>query len=199
MISLNPEQLNEQELNRIMIGSILPRPIAFVSSVSSEGLLNLAPFSYFNLISSQPPLLSISILHGEDHIKDTVNNIKKNNEFVVHIVSEEMLEDVNQTSIELPPNRSELLYTRFSIMNSNTIKVPQIKEAKVRMECVLEKIVALPGSDLIIGRVVNFNIDRSVIDEKGRIILNELKPISRLSGNQYAKVGEIIKLNRPKL
>lgn len=199
MISLPTEQLSEQELNRIMIGSILPRPIAFVSSVSAEGLLNLAPFSYFNMVSSVPPLLSISILHGEDHKKDTINNIKDNKEFVVHIVSEDILEDVNQTSIELPPNRSELLYTHFSIMSSEKINVPQIKEAKVRMECVLEKIVALPASDLVIGRVVNFVIDPSILDEKGRIIVNELKPISRLAGNQYAKVGEIIKLSRPKL
>lgn len=199
MISLNPENLTERELNRIMIGSILPRPIAFVSTISSDGVLNLAPFSYFNIVSSNPPLLSISILHADDRIKDTVNNIKNNGEFVVHIVSEDILADVNETSVELPPNRSELLYTKFSIINSKIVKVPQIQESKVRMECVLEQIVHLPGSDLIIGRVVHFNIDPSVVDEKGRIKMRTLNPISRLSGSNYGKVGEVITLERPKL
>ena len=198
MISLNPEQMNERELNRIMNGSILPRPIAFVSTNSPEGVLNLAPFSYFNVVSSLPPLLSISVLHADDHIKDTVNNIKANGEFVVHIVSEDILNDVNETSIELPPNRSELLHTRLTIMNSNVVKVQQIKESKVRIECVVEKIVPLPSSDLIIGRVVHFNIDPSVLDEKGRINLRALNPMSRLSGTQYGKIGEIISMERPK-
>lgn len=199
MISFNPESLNEKELNRLMIGSILPRPIAFVSTLSDQGVLNLAPFSYFNVVSSLPPLLSISILHKDGEDKDTTRNIKESGEFVVHIVSEDILSDVNETSIEIPSNRSELLYTKFSIMDSSVIKVPQIKESNVRMECVVEKIVPLPNSDLIIGRVVNFNISKSVIDEKGRINLNELNPVARLSGKRYAKIGEIITMERPKV
>lgn len=199
MISLETKNLNLKELNRLMIGSILPRPIAFVSSLSADGVLNLAPFSYFNIVSSEPPLLSISILHRTEgtKYKDTINNVRNNNEFVVHIVSEDVLHDVNETSIEIPSNRSELLYTRLSIMESNIVKVPQIKECKVRMECVVEKIVELPNSDLLIGRVVNFNIDESVYN-KGRINLEALKPMSRLSGSQYGKVGNIINMERPK-
>jgi len=199
MISLETKDLSLKELNRLMIGSILPRPIAFVSTLSEDGVLNLAPFSYFNVVSSEPPLLSISILHRPDEpkYKDTIRNVRNNNEFVVHIVSEDILHDVNETSVEIPSNRSELLYTKLSIMESKIVKVPQIKESKVRMECVVEKIVELPSSDLLIGRVVNFNVDKSVYDN-GRINLEALNPISRLSGSSYGKVGNIINMERPK-
>ncbi|MGG3466252.1 flavin reductase family protein [Neobacillus pocheonensis] len=202
MLSIDPSANTERENYKFLIGSIIPRPIAFVTTISKDGILNGAPFSYFNIVTANPPMISIAIQRPEGRQKDTARNIIEAKEFVVHIVDEQNVEKVNRTAAILPPDQSEIELANFTPIESIKISVPGVKEAKIRMECVLEHSVELggsesPGSDLIIGKVVQFHIDYEIY-EKGRINPRGLAAVSRLAGNNYAKIGEIFEIERPK-
>ncbi|MEH7381102.1 flavin reductase family protein [Bacillus sp. JJ1533] len=202
MLSIDPTSISERENYKFLIGSIIPRPIAFVTTLSEDGVLNGAPFSYFNIVSSNPPMISLSIQRSQGEQKDTARNILKNNEFVVHIVDEQNVEEINKTAATLPRNQSEIELTGLTSAESVRISVPGVKEAKVRLECVLEQSLELggvnsPGCDFIIGRVVQYHI-KDDIYENGRIDPRGLAAVSRLAGANYAKIGEIFEIERPK-
>lgn len=202
MLPVDPDHLSERENYKFLIGSIIPRPIAFVTTASKDGVLNGAPFSYFNIVSSNPPMISLSIQRSGGKQKDTARNILESGEFVVHIVDEQNVEKINQTAASLAPYESEVELAQLTPVNSVKVSVPGVKEAKVRMECVLEQALELgggdvPGCDFIIGKVVQFHIEDSIYDH-GRINPERLAAVSRLAGNNYAKVGEIFEIERPK-
>ncbi|QCJ41247.1 flavin reductase family protein [Bacillus sp. S3] len=202
MLSIDPASLSEKENYKFLIGSIIPRPIAFVTTMSTDGILNGAPFSYFNIVSSNPPMISLSIQRAQGRQKDTARNIIETKEFVVHIVDDHNVEKVNKTAASLPPEQSEIELAKLTPVNSVKVSVPGVKEAKIRMECRLEHSLELGGSDssgcdLIIGKIVQFHIDESIY-EKGRIDPMGLAAVSRLAGNYYAKIGEIFEIERPK-
>jgi len=202
MLSIDPMQNTERENYKLLIGSIIPRPIAFVTSMSKEGILNGAPFSYFSIVSANPPMISLSIQRKEGNQKDTARNIVATKEFVVHIVDDTNVEKVNKTAAILPPEQSEIELANLTPITSKKLSIPGVKEAKVRMECILENSLQLggnetPSCDLIIGRIVQFHIDEDIY-EQGRIDPIGLSAISRLAGNDYAKIGEIFTIERPK-
>ncbi|WP_409291277.1 flavin reductase family protein [Peribacillus sp. SCS-37] len=203
MISLDPSVLNERENYKFLIGSVIPRPVALVTTVSAEGVVNAAPFSYFNIVSANPPMVSISIQRRNGEQKDTAKNASLSGEMVVHITDEDIVEASNETAAELDYNHSEIERAGFTLIQSTAVKVPGIREAKVRLECKIERIIPLggtggiPGCDLLIGRVCRYHIEEQLY-EKGRIDPRGLKPVSRLAGNSYAKLGEIFDLERPK-
>lgn len=202
MLSIDPITNTERENYKLLIGSIIPRPIAFVTTLSKEGVINGAPFSYFNIVSSNPPMISLSIQRTTGRQKDTARNIIESKEFVVHIVDEHNVEKVNMTAASLPPDQSEIELANFTPVYSMKVSVPGVKEAKIRMECTLEHSLELggldtTGCDLIIGRVVQFHID-NYIYEDGRIDPRGLAAVSRLAGTNYAKIGEIFSMERPK-
>jgi len=202
MLSIDPAANTERENYKFLIGSIIPRPIAFVTTISNDGILNGAPFSYFNIVTANPPMISLAIQRPEGRQKDTARNIIEVKEFVVHIVDEQNVKKVNKTAAILPPDQSEIELANLTPIESIKISVPGVEEAKIRMECVLEHSVELgglesPGCDLIIGKVVQFHIDNEIY-EKGRISPRGLSAVSRLAGNNYAKIGEIFEIERPK-
>lgn len=203
MRSIDPNTISERENYKFLIGSIIPRPIAFVTSLSEEGVLNGAPFSYFNIVSSNPPMVSVSIQRSKGNQKDTARNILKKKEFVIHIVDEHNVEQINQTAATLTPSESEIELAKLTPIESSKITVSGIKEAKVRLECVLEHAlelgdtIAQPGCDFLIGRVVQYHIEEDIYEE-GRIDPRGLGAVSRLAGNDYAKIGEIFTKERPK-
>jgi flavin reductase (DIM6/NTAB) family NADH-FMN oxidoreductase RutF len=202
LLSFNPDNNTERENYKFLIGSIIPRPIAFVTTISKEGVLNGAPFSYFNIVSSNPPMISLSIQRSAGRQKDTARNIIESKEFVVHIVDEQNVEKVNITAANLPPDQSEIELAKLTPVESVKISVPGVKEAKIRMECSLEHSLELggadsPGCDFIIGKVVQFHIDNGIY-ENGRINPRGLAAVSRLAGTNYAKIGEIFSIERPK-
>ena len=108
MHSIDPKTISERENYKFLIGSIIPRPIAFVTSLSEEGVLNGAPFSYFNIVSSNPPMISLSIQRSGGKQKDTARNILHSKEFVIHIVDEDNVMKINETAATLPPDKSEI-------------------------------------------------------------------------------------------
>ncbi|MCY8234201.1 flavin reductase family protein [Priestia endophytica] len=202
MLSIEPGSMSEREIYKFLIGSIIPRPIAFVTTISKDGILNGAPFSYFNIVSSNPPMISLSIQRSAGKQKDTARNIIESKQFVVHIVDEQNVEKINKTAASLPANQSEIELANLTPIESVKISVPSVKEAKIRMECSLEHSLELggsdsPGCDLIIGKVVQFHIEQDIY-KNGRIDPHGLTAVSRLAGNDYAKIGEIFEIKRPK-
>ncbi|MCM3693599.1 flavin reductase family protein [Neobacillus niacini] len=202
MLSIDPASLSERENYKFLIGSIIPRPIAFVTTLSKDGILNGAPFSYFTIVSSNPPMISLSIQRSAGRQKDTVRNIIESKQFVVHIVDENNVEKINKTAASLPPDQSEVELANLTPVDSVKISVPGVKEAKIRLECLLEHSIELggsdsPGCDHFIGRIVHFHIESNIY-EKGRIDSRGLAAVSRLAGNNYAKIGEIFEIERPK-
>ena len=198
----NPDENSNRDNYKLLIGTIIPRPIAFVITSSKDGKINAAPFSYFNIVSSTPPMISIGIIRDTAEPKDTAKNIMETKEFVVHIVDSDNVNEVNKTSISLPYGENELELTEFTIVPSKKVKVPGIKESKVRFEIVLENIFEIKDgdkvvTDLVIGRIVGFHVLEDILDNLRTDPL-KLDPIARLAGSNYSKLGEIFSLERPK-
>ncbi|AZN42642.1 flavin reductase family protein [Paenibacillus albus] len=202
MISIDPSTQGDRDNYKLLIGSIVPRPIAFVTTLTDEGVLNGSPFSYFSIVSSSPPMISISVQRKQGVRKDTSRNAIQKGELVVHIVDESNVVQVNETAANLPPHQSEIELAGLTPVQSEKVSVPGILESKIRMECVLEHAFELggtpdtPGTDLLIGRIVRFHISEELI-ENGRIDALKLAPISRMAGNYYSKLGELFEMERP--
>jgi flavin reductase (DIM6/NTAB) family NADH-FMN oxidoreductase RutF len=203
MISIDPTTQSDRENYKLLIGSIVPRPIALVTTLSKEGVLNAAPFSYFSIVSSQPPLLLVSVQRKQGVMKDTSRNATETGAYVIHIVDESIIDKVNETAANLPPDESEVTRAGFTPIASEAIVVPGLKEAKIRMECLLEQAIPIGGideqiaCDLLIGRVVRFHIADEIY-ENGNINPDKLAPVSRMAGSYYARLGSLFSIERPK-
>ena len=202
MYSFNPTQQTERENYKLMTGTILARPVAFVTTLNDNGIVNGAPYSYFNIVSSNPPRISISVQRNQGQLKDTARNILANGQFVVHITDVENVEMVNTTAVLLPPDESEIELVGFTTVPSDVVKVPGVNEAKVRFECVLDQALTLNddagnvATDFIIGKIVMFHLDESIL-HNSYVQYEKLAPVGRLAGNDYVKLGEIFTLARP--
>lgn len=200
MAEFNPKTLSKQENYRLLTSIVTPRPIAFITSISDVGVLNAAPFSYFNIISADPPLVSVSIGRKEGEQKDTAKNILQTSEFVIHVTDEDNIKEVNETSANLKPEESEVEHAKLSPTVSNVVGVPSLKESQVRLECQLEKHLTFEGeegaTDVIIGRIVSYYADDKVVKD-GSIQTEKVKPVGRLGGKKYAKLGKVFELERP--
>ncbi|MDN6066095.1 MAG: flavin reductase family protein [Staphylococcus equorum] len=201
MKQFKADTLSKKQNYKLLSGSIIPRPIAFVTSQDKSGHLNAAPFSFFNIVNSAPPMIMISTVRSEGKLKDTSVNIEETEEFVVHITDETIVEEVNKTAAPIERTSNELERTNLTYIDSELVSVPGIQQAKIRMECKLNRIIPLgdpqEGSDLIIGEVVMFHIDDDVYFEDSKIDTQALTAISRLAGKDYASLGETFTIVRP--
>lgn len=203
MHSIDPATLGERDAYKLMIGGIIPRPIAWVTTMTAAGTVNAAPFSYFNIVTSNPPMISVSVQRKAGVMKDTARNAADNGEFVVHIADERNVAAMNATAANLGPEESEVALAGLTLTASESVRVPGLAEAAYRMECKVEHILPLggngesPACDLLIGRVVRFHISEDIYDGAGHIAADELKPVSRLAGTNYAKLGAIFSIDRP--
>jgi len=204
MVYIDPNQQSSKENYRLLSSIVIPRPIAFVTSKNKDGVINAAPFSFFNVLTSRPPLISISIgRRNGKTVKDTAKNIMESKEFVVHIVDPSLVHEMNQTSAEYPSNVSEIEEVGLSLVDSQKVSVPSIKETKVRMECVLHQSIPIGNDeeyscDLIIGKVVMFHLENELY-QNGNGIEEKIAPLCRLGGANYAELGKIFKVPRPTL
>ena len=188
-----------------MTQTIIPRPIAWIVSENTNGSINLAPFSYFNAVSSNPPLVMISASIKPGGVaKDTLNNIRQRKDFVLHIVSLEQLDAMNQSSANLPSGESEVEMLGLETVALEGSRLPRLADAKVAFACRLYDIHYI-GSDpqaLILGQVEGLYVDDSVVgkDDKGRtkILAERINPIGRLGANEYVTFGERLSRDRPK-
>ncbi|ACT04576.1 flavin reductase family protein [Paenibacillus sp. JDR-2] len=203
MIRIDAENLSERENYKLLTGTVVPRPIALVTTLSEDGVLNAAPFSYFNIVTADPPLISVSVQRKRGIRKDTSRHAVARGEFVVHIADESYVEKLNATAASLPPEESEVALAGLTAVPSERISVPGIADAKVRLECVLEQAIPLggtadaPAADLLIGRVIRYHLHESIADERNHIDASVLQPVSRLAGASYAKLGELFEVERP--
>lgn len=202
MIQFSPEELSERDNYKFLIGSIIPRPIALITSVSANEVLNIAPFSYFNIVTSNPPIVSVALQRKNGKLKDTARNILEKEEAVIHIVDQINVDQANQTAMNLEEEESELDLTNFTLLSSNTVDIPGLKEAKIRFEVALEKHIPLenegvPSVDLMLLKIKQYHIQENIYHE-GRIDPNGLNAISRLAGHDYASIGKIFTMKRPK-
>ncbi|WP_028596493.1 flavin reductase family protein [Paenibacillus assamensis] len=202
MISIDATQLTDKDAYKLLIGSVVPRPIAFITTLSQKGVLNAAPFSYFSIVSSNPPMLSVSVQRKAGELKDTARNAIESGELVIHIVDEAIVKAVNETAANVPPDESEVELAGLTPIESESIRVPGIAESKIRMECVLEKSIPLGGTDetptcdLLIARVVRAHIADDIYED-GRIDAEKLQLVSRMAGSYYSSLGKLFSIERP--
>ncbi len=202
MIHIDPSQLTARERYRLMISSIIPRPIALVTSIGNNGVINAAPFSFFNGVTSSPPIISISVGYRKGNAKDTARNIRERGEFVVNIVSESIAEKMNIASAEYPPEVSEISKANLQIIPSKLVSPPRLAESPVHMECKLYKLIEIGEgpNDLILGEVIRWPLNPDVkIDDRYHIDPESLKVIGRLGGPQYCTTNNIFEMVRPKV
>lgn len=204
MFSFSKNDLTTKEKNKILIGTVVPRPIALVSTESEEGVVNIAPFSYFNIVTYKPAILSIAVQRTNGKQKDTARNITAGKEAVVHVVDISNMELANITAANLAPEDSELNYADFTPVKSVSVRPPGLKEAKARFETSLYDTKLIydgdePTADVLFLKIEHFHLDESVYDEeKGYIDVAELGAVSRLAGNDYAEIGRMFTIDRPK-
>jgi len=191
--------LSKRDVYYLLSAAVVPRPIALVTSVSSSGIVNAAPFSFFNALSSDPPLVMLAIDRRRGELKDTTRNILSLKEFVVNIVSEAIAERMNLCSADYPPEVSELEVAGFTQAPSELVRVPRIAESPVQLECRLDQHleVGRAPNDLLIGEVLAFHIDEAVMEE-GRISPHALHAVGRLSGSNYCRSTDVFRMERPK-
>jgi flavin reductase (DIM6/NTAB) family NADH-FMN oxidoreductase RutF len=202
-MEISPEDLPWQSVYNILVGSVLPRPIGWISTVDSAGRPNLAPFSFFNAVCPNPPhvLFCPNVRITDQHTKDSLCNVQATGEFVVNIVTENLAEAMNLTSAELPAEVNEFEYGNLDISPSKVVQPPRVAASPIHFECKVAHILDLgdrPGAgSVVIGRVVHIHVDESVLFGGDKIDLWKLKPIGRLGGNGYCRVTDLFKMERP--
>lgn len=200
---LDPQALGQRETYKLLIGCVVPRPIAWVSTIDLAGVRNLAPFSFFNAIGSNPPAISISISYvdGLDPRKDTLRNICDTGEFVVNIVDEDLAQAMNATSASYPPSVDEFEIAGLAAAPCVSVRPARVIGAPVSLECKLFTLVPVgegPGSaTLVVGVIHMIHVRADIINDRHYIDITKLRPIARLAGASYAYVHEIFDMVRP--
>ena len=198
---IDPANLENKDRYKLMIGSIVPRPIAWVSTMGPDGVLNLAPFSYFTAVCPQPmTLLFCPGVHGHSGAKkDTWRNIEYLPEFVINITNEETANNMNRSATVLPYGRSEFEWSGVTPAPSQTISVPRVAEAPIAFECKLQQIVTVSdqpgGGAAVFGEVQCIHV-RDDIYQDGYVVIEALKPIGRLAGMGYTRVTDLFEMHR---
>ncbi len=186
---------------KLLIGSIVPRPIAFVSTISPDGAYNLAPFSFFNAICGDPPVVCFASGNRVPS-KDTLANARATGEFVVNIVSEEIAEQMNACSGDYPMGVDEFTVSGLTPVPSDLVRPPRVRESHVNMECKVMQIVDVStrprGGSLVIGEVIRFHIDDAVVVDF-RINPEKLRAVGRMGGNEYSRTRDRFEMLRPRV
>lgn len=200
-MQFNPEEIDQKAIYKLLTGAVIPRPIGWISTISETGVLNLAPFSFFNAVGEDPPHVMFSTVRTNDVNKDTLNNVLNNKQFVVNMVTEELVEKMNLTSKAIPSIESEFELAGLTPIPSAKIKPPRVKESPITMECEMVHHYFLEdhtngGACIIIGRIIMFHVDESVLLDDFKINLDTYRPVARLAGANYSKLGEIFSIKR---
>jgi flavin reductase (DIM6/NTAB) family NADH-FMN oxidoreductase RutF len=191
-MKVQPNTLAWKEAYKLLIGSVLPRPIAFVSTINKVGEVNLAPFSFFTGICADPMMVCFAPMRktGEGDKKDTLLNIEESGEFVINIVGEKIAEQMNECATPFPKGTDEFLESGLTKANSEMVGPPRVEESDVQLECVLDQIVEFGDHEgsgsLVIGKVVMVHV-RDALYRDGKIDTAMLQPVGRLAGQEYTR------------
>lgn len=197
-MTIDPRTLSPRDAYNILVGAVVPRPIAFVTSMNDRNIVNAAPYSFFNALTSSPPLIMISVGRKKGQMKHTTENILRQKEFVVNLVTDELVHSMNISSADFPEGMSEIEQAKLTLVASTVIRTPRIATSKVNCECVLYKHLEIgtDPTDLIIGEVVQFHVKDEVYSN-GAIDQGKLRPIARMGGNFYSRTNDLFELERP--
>ncbi|MEI6724016.1 MAG: flavin reductase family protein [Betaproteobacteria bacterium] len=197
-VAFRTSELDAPAIYRLLTGLVLPRPIAFVSTVSPDGVPNLAPFSFFTVASADPPVLAISIdLRYGHETKDTLSNIATSGEFVVNIASENLAESVNTASLDWAPDIDEFEKAGLTAVRDNlVVKPPRVAESPAQFECRHLQNVEFGKWTLVLGEVVAIRCREDLLDARLRVDVAALNPLGRLAGNDYCRVGDRFTVER---
>jgi flavin reductase (DIM6/NTAB) family NADH-FMN oxidoreductase RutF len=208
MQGFDANSLSAMEKYKLLSGAVVPRPIAWVSTVDAVGVRNVAPYSFFTVASANPPVLCFcpSVREAKNGLratKDTLENIRATREFVVNVVSEETVERMNQTAAQLPPGGDEFELAGLTAVPGELVRAPRVGEARVQMECRLRQVVevsALPlGGSIVLGEVVRFHVSEEML-EAGldfHIAPEKLRAVGRMAGAEYVRTTDRFALERP--
>jgi flavin reductase (DIM6/NTAB) family NADH-FMN oxidoreductase RutF len=190
------------DVYHLLVGIVTPRPIAWVTSVNQAGVVNLAPFSFFNAFGANPPVVVFSpTLRRDGSKKDTLRNVEANGEFVLNAAVESLAEQINLSSKEIPPDESEVELVGVHTLPSVKVKPPRLAEAPINMECIVRQIVPVGNgpisANLVIGEIVMMHIDDSLLDANGRVDPRKLRTIARLGGDYYCRTSDLFEMKRP--
>jgi flavin reductase (DIM6/NTAB) family NADH-FMN oxidoreductase RutF len=203
-MTIIPSDAGPANVYKLMVGAIVPRPIAFVSTVSRAGGRNLAPFSFFTAASANPPVVCFApMVRGSDgQQKDTLRNVQETGEFVVNIVSEDFVEKMNICSAEFPPDVDEWEKSGLTPVTSECVKPARVQESRFHMECKLVDVVSVSkqplGGSLVLGEVLRFLVADELFEDY-RIAADKLRAVGRMGGPTYARTTDRFDLERPKL
>ncbi|MDK8180127.1 flavin reductase family protein [Paenibacillus sp. UMB4589-SE434] len=186
-IEFNMSDLSEHEMYKLMIGSVVPRPIAWVSSKSKEGVLNLAPFSFFTVASRNPPTLLISIGPGvgerDGTVKDTLTNIRELGEYVINMVSEPLGEAMQRSSANVAPSKNEFELAGVTPKPCKCVNVPAVLEAPIAFELKLDRIIPVGGDHLVLGIIEHVQMDPASYAGNFKTAVDKWKPLASLAGD----------------
>lgn len=196
MLSIDPKEITVQKVHQYLLGAIGPRPIAFASTKDAEGNDNLAPFSFFNVFSANPPILIFSPARSgrSNTTKDTYNNVKVNPEVVINIVNFDIVHQMSLASSPYEPGVSEFTKAGFTPLASETIGPMRVAESPVQFECKVNDVIELGdgggAGNLIICEVTRIHIDENILDENGMIDQHKIDLVSRMGGNWYCRADK---------
>ncbi|KIX20981.1 flavin reductase [Flavobacterium sp. 316] len=196
MISINPKEISSAKLQGYLQGAVAPRPIAFASTIDENGIPNLSPFSFFNVFSSNPPILIFSPARRvrDNSIKHTLINSKKTKEVVINVVNYDIVQQMSLSSTEYPDGVNEFLKSGLTMIKSDVVKPFRVAESPVQFECVVNEVIALGdqggAGNLIICEVVKIHINEAVLDENGAIDQYKVDLVARMGGNWYSRANK---------
>lgn len=192
-MQIDSATLDAESAYKLITGIVVPRPIAWVTTLAPNGGVNLAPFSAFTFVSNRPPMVGINVGRKAGVLKDTGTNIHARREFVVNIADETMIAAVHESAVEHPPEVSEAELLGLATAPSVKIATPRLADAPVSLECRFHSATAygLSGSEFIVGEIVHFHLKDGLV-VNGKIDTRRLRPICRIAGPNYATLGEIV-------
>ena len=202
-MKIDPADLNRQEAHALLVGAILPRPIAFVSTVGKDGIHNIAPFSFFTGMSTKPAVVGFAVGCRRDGTKkDTLVNIEYTKDYVINLVNEELAEAMNQAAGEYPSHVDEFKVAGLTPVKSDLVKSPRVAESPVNMECRLMQILEFGQSpnvnSFIIGEVVGVHVQEETWVD-GVIKASKVQAIGRLGEDLYCRTKDIFEMKRPRV
>jgi flavin reductase (DIM6/NTAB) family NADH-FMN oxidoreductase RutF len=192
-MEISAGDLDADAAYKLLVGIVVPRPIAWITTISETGLVNAAPFSCYTFVCNDPPMLAINLGRRDGQLKDTARNIDRGREFVVNVVREDEVLPMHATSADCKPDESEVELLKLAVAPSCVVGPPRLTCSPVNLECRLEQVLELGRlrSRLVLGRVVHFHVADEVYDD-GKILTEKLRPIGRLAGLKYVRLGEMV-------
>lgn len=190
------------DVYHLLVGLVTPRPIAWVTTRSPSGVLNLAPFSFFNAFGANPPVVVFSpTLRRDGTKKDTLKNIEASGEFVINAAVAKLAEKINLTAKEIPSDESELALADLHAAPSRAISIPRVAEAPFALECKVIQILPVGNgpiaANLVIGQILHLHIDDAVLDDQGKVDPRKLQTVARLGGDYWCHTSDLFEQRRP--